>query len=122
MIKSVKKITAKVLALLMIVVLGVMLAVNTTYYHAHKQADGTVVYHAHPYNKSEDSQPYKTHHHSKSEFWLLSHLDKIFIAFLFAIGFLLVLKERFFPVYKIIFTKPDFSIYHHDRAPPYKLK
>lgn len=37
------------------------------FFHSHIDSYGRIVYHAHPYNKSGDQAPYKTHHHNNTE-------------------------------------------------------
>jgi hypothetical protein len=45
-----------------------LLVVNKALFtHMHRYADGTVILHAHPYNKTADKKPFKTHHHTQKE-------------------------------------------------------
>jgi hypothetical protein len=45
-----------------------MLVVNKVLFtHLHRYADGTVILHAHPYNKTTDKKPFKTHPHTRKE-------------------------------------------------------
>jgi len=64
----VNNITIKSVAWLMIGIMGVLVANKAVFVHSHILNDGTIIEHAHPYNKSTDSTPYKSHHHTKAEF------------------------------------------------------
>ena len=57
---------------------------KAVYGHTHIMADGTIVYHAHPYDKQPASAPSKKHHHSKHEYLLLEQL-KLEIAVFFVL-------------------------------------
>lgn len=57
-------------AVLLLNIYGLILVSNMLYYHSHVAHDGSIVSHAHPFNKQNDNGPYKTHHHSKMELLL----------------------------------------------------
>ncbi len=57
-----------------------IIANKAIYLHVHEANDGTLIVHAHPFNKSADNDPIKKHHHNLLEYVLLSHFDLIFIA------------------------------------------
>lgn len=118
MINRVRKITAKVLALVLVVVMGLLIANKAAYIHAHEMADGTIVYHAHPFNKKNDSEPFKSHEHTDFEFWLLGQIGVLGLLTVLFLVLILNVSGKTFSDYRIIFTKPDFVIYHHGRAPP----
>jgi hypothetical protein len=63
----VNHITIQVVTYLVICAIGVLLLNTAVYTHTHKLADGTFITHAHPYNKSTDDEPFKSHHHTKAE-------------------------------------------------------
>ena len=78
-----------------------MIANKAVYLHVHKANDGTLIVHAHPFNKTSDTAPIKKHHHNLLEYVLLSHFDLIFIASLlfivalkFAPGIILSIKRK----------------------------
>ena len=48
------------------------------YQHTHKLADGSVVTHAHPFNKSSDNSPFKSHNHRSFEYFILDHANLLF--------------------------------------------
>lgn len=55
-----------------------MLVNIACYSHTHRLADGSIVTHAHPYSKSTDNQPFKSHHHTKAEFIIINALSLLF--------------------------------------------
>ena len=71
---AVKKITIKVAALVMIVISLMLIANNSAFLHVHHLPDGTVVAHAHPYNKSTGPTPEDSHQHSSQELLFLQSL------------------------------------------------
>jgi hypothetical protein len=69
----------------------------TLYTHRHITADGRVITHSHPYDKN-DSKPFKSHAHSKSELMLLD-VYKILIFFAGALFlFIQAVRTMAFPV------------------------
>ncbi len=53
---------------------------KAVFMHAHIMADGTIVAHAHPYDKSDDSKPFKTHHHTTAGLLFFQNLTILFFA------------------------------------------
>ncbi len=84
---SVRKITINVFSLTMIVVMGIFIVNKGIYTHSHKLENGSVLTHAHPFNKSNDSSPHKSHHHSIFEFLFLENLNLIFFSAFVIISF-----------------------------------
>lgn len=66
---------------------------KVTYSHVHILEDGRLISHAHPYDKSENSQPGKSHHHSSVEFIFLQNLEILFFIALLAFLFFQVSKQ-----------------------------
>ena len=56
-----------------------MVANKALFMHTHKLANGNLISHAHPFNKSTDNQPFKTHTHSQAELLLISNLEILFL-------------------------------------------
>ena len=54
------------------------IANRAIYFHSHILGNGTIISHAHPYQKSSDSTPYKKHHHSDYQLLFLQQLDVLF--------------------------------------------
>ncbi|SCD21912.1 putative membrane protein [Proteiniphilum saccharofermentans] len=69
---------SKQIARLLIVVLGLFILNNAVFLHAHRLPDGQVILHAHPYKKSQDPAPIKTHHHTAPELFVLAQLQFLF--------------------------------------------
>ncbi|RNC66194.1 hypothetical protein [Proteiniphilum sp. X52] len=69
---------AKQIARLLIAVLGLFILNNAVFLHAHRLSDGQVILHAHPYKKSQDPAPVKTHHHTAAELFVLAQLQFLF--------------------------------------------
>jgi len=76
-----KNITLKAATYLMISLMGMHITNMVMFTHLHKNADGTVIVHAHPYHKSNDSKPYKSHHHTKNELIFFKNLEILFFFF-----------------------------------------
>ena len=62
--------------------------------HIHRIADGTILFHAHPYQKNGQNEPVKNHHHTRFELFfydLITHLfdyslsNLIFWIFIFTV-------------------------------------
>ncbi len=104
---------------LLIVALMVMLTINQcVFIHTHKLADGTIIVHAHPFNKKADSSPIKHHHHSGTELMVLQNLHLLFLSVFVVIALLnLSFKVRFYTETKLRFV-PRSCNSQTDRAPP----
>lgn len=59
--------------------MGMLIVNNVFFLHAHKLSNGIIVVHAHPYDKTSDSQPYQSHHHTKAELLFFQNLEILFI-------------------------------------------
>ena len=68
------KISQKLIAISLIVIVGIHSLNSLIYTHSHKLDDGTVITHAHPFSKSSDTDPYKSHEHSSEELTFLANL------------------------------------------------
>ena len=62
----------------------ILIANTGIYMHTHVLADGTIVAHSHPYDKSENSGSSQSHHHTSIEFILLDNLYILFLSFIAA--------------------------------------
>ena len=118
MISFVRNITLKVFSFAMIAIIGLLIANKAVYTHSHKLLDGSVYTHSHPYNKSHDSQPYKSHHHTNAEFLFLNNLTLLFFSLFLVIvsSFIIKEKQTYFNRGKIYFRL--FSRSNFGRAPP----
>lgn len=96
-----KKIVAKLLVLLMIGVIGLQIANQAFFLHVHKLENGTIIEHAHPYDKSNDPNPYKSHKHSNAEFSFIQNLEILFHVFIPILTFIIV-----FASIEKVFSRP----------------
>ena len=97
-----------------------MIANKVMYTHIHKLENGRIVVHAHPYDKSENENPGRTHQHVKAELFFLQSLELLFYmailsAFLY-LGFL-VLEILFYAI--VIYNGNSLRL-SLGRAPPCK--
>ncbi len=115
---SVRNVTKKSFAILMIGLMGLLIANKGLYTHFHKLENGTIVSHAHPYDKNQDTAPLKNHHHTKVEFLFLENLNILFLSIFLIISFLALIRKKvsFADVEKIYFTLISFP--YQGRAPP----
>lgn len=60
---------------LMILIMAVLLVNKAVYTHLHVMPNGSVLTHAHPFNKTNDSKQGKSHHHSNLELFLIQGLE-----------------------------------------------
>ena len=79
-------ITSKLMAISLIVVVGIHSLNSFFNTHCHQLADGTVITHAHPYERGSGSGPFESHHHSAAELVFLASL--MYYLPVFAIVFL----------------------------------
>lgn len=76
------KIWRKTLAFVLLGFVLLLTANQTFYTHSHILDNGTVITHAHPYDKGADNAPLKSHHHSQAELLVFN-----IFSFLWATGF-----------------------------------
>jgi len=74
------KITIRTFEVILVVTFAMLIMNNALFIHSHKLLDGKIVTHSHPFNKTKDSTPFKTHTHSSVEFFLLQHLEILFLS------------------------------------------
>ena len=102
----------------MICISGLLIINNVMFLHSHKLDNGNFVTHAHPYDKSNDSAPIKSHHHSKTELIFLENLQLLFIFILISFIALDVAKKKSYVAIIRVFYTQDYEILHFGRAPP----
>ncbi len=69
----------KLIATLLMISVGLFIVNNVVFLHTHKLANGRFIVHAHPYNKSQDSAPFKKHNHTSQELFHIAHLQLLFL-------------------------------------------
>lgn len=77
--KAVLHIVSRLLTLLMLGLVLMLVGNRALFTHTHKIKDGTLVEHAHPYNKAADGSPLNSHHHSESGLLFLQNLGLFFL-------------------------------------------
>lgn len=63
----------KSISIICLLSIGLLITNNALFIHTHQLADGEIITHAHPYNKSENSN--QQHKHTNFELFILSQLQ-----------------------------------------------
>jgi Na+/H+ antiporter NhaC len=116
--KIVNRITIKAFIFLMLAIMGLMITNQALFLHLHKMPDGKVIVHAHPYNKSDDTKPFKSHWHSNAELMFFQHLELLFLFILLVAGIRLFAKKASKRIITFTPYKPVCIILKKGRAPP----
>lgn len=74
--------TNSILTVLLLLVFAYQIVNNVVFTHTHILADGTIITHAHPYKKANNSLPITNHSHTKNEYVLLTIFQLLFYAFI----------------------------------------
>jgi len=119
--KIVTELTKKIVPFILLGMMGLLIANKSAYIHTHKLADGSLVTHAHPYDKSNDTDPNKTHHHSKTELLFLHNIEILFLTILHLIMFLSAFDKTSLPFHFISFYGCHSLFPRKERAPPYLI-
>lgn len=102
----------------MVVVMGILIANKALFLHVHKLNDGTFIEHAHPFNKTGDSTPLKSHSHSAGQFLLFQVLETISFLFFFSLVLDIFLKGEI-SYFKLVTESILVPVNSNDgRAPP----
>lgn len=117
--KGWENISLKSVALLMVTVIAMLTFNQSVNLHTHQLADGTIVSHAHPYNKTSDSAPVKNHHHTLAEFLILQHFEILFLSLFIAIVLLYTTQLVKRKTQKEFYLKAHYIHYAPGRAPPF---
>ncbi len=91
---------------------------KSLYIHTHKLADGSVIVHAHPYNKSSDTAPVKSHEHTQTEILFLINMKNLWVFAFLSIVMLFIIKEGIIPTATYSVFSSAYIILHKGRAPP----
>jgi hypothetical protein len=99
-------------------IMGMIVINKGIFMHTHKIDENTYIIHSHPYNKSKDSEPYKTHHHTKAQFFFIQNIQNLFPLFFLTFTFSPFIKKT----YSYFDTKSvsisEFIFIKKGRAPP----
>lgn len=116
--KAVKNITMQFIIYMMIGTIVMLIANKAIFIHVHKLADGTIIIHAHPYNKSNDTKPYKSHHHSDIELLFFQNMEILFLMTFIAFALLSLAKQVKHIFHLAITYGPTCINLNKGRAPP----
>ena len=116
--KIVRYITIKAVAYLLIGIMGMLIVNKTMFMHVHKMADGTLITHSHPFDKSKDSMPYKSHHHTKYEFLFFENLEILYLIVILTFALINIVKKAKPSINSSANYTPACIILHKGRAPP----
>jgi len=115
---SIRHTAKKQIVYLIIVLMGLMIINKAVFLHSHVLADGTVISHAHPYQSTDDSKPFQSHHHTNAAFFLFDTIQLLFNSIPFGLIF-------FIPNFrtKVFFSgitqiAPEYFSSTRNRAPP----
>ena len=113
-----KNILFKISFAILFSIIALLITNNALFLHSHYLIDGTVITHAHPFKKSADSGPYRSHNHTNAELILLENLQLLF--YIVSIPFIAssFLKDSFVDSSKRWLLPESLIIPHQGRAPP----
>lgn len=89
MIKGIKHNVYQACALLLIAVMTALTFNQSVNMHTHILNDGSIISHAHPYQKTDDAKPVTSHSHNMKEFSFINQLSVLFTAIFIALAILL---------------------------------
>lgn len=107
----------KGLAIMLLCLVTVITINNTVYMHSHIIDKNTIVTHSHPFSKSADNLPFKTHKHTDFEYTITQGFGIFLLSSVLALNlFTNVRKAQFYQykerLFKIVPIKPS------QRGPP----
>jgi hypothetical protein len=115
---NIKKYFNKTMAIIAIGLTFMLLVNHTVNMHVHVLANGSMVTHAHPYDKTSDNELPKKHKHTSEELLFFSGLSLIFTGLLLIIGF----KIEELKSYRFLYRNLTYSItipyLNSGRSPP----
>jgi hypothetical protein len=117
--KTGKNIMIKALSFVMIGVAGLLIVNKALFIHTHQLSNGTIIVHAHPFDKSTDKDPIKEHQHTNDGLFFINHVDILFLVFVLALALAyLQFRSKFFVLRYLHFITRA-RITKNGRAPPY---
>ncbi len=103
----------------MIGIMGLLIVNKVIFLHIHILDNGTIIEHAHPYNKSKDREPFKSHHHSDAQFLIFEQLKILFLSIFATPALIAFMKAEKFFFECISDDTVACIILHQGRAPPF---
>ncbi len=117
MLKNYKKIKNTITSVILLLLILYIAFSNGYYKHSHVLSDGSVVTHSHPYN-TDDKSPYKTHHHSKTEYILLLNAKKFITGIITVLIFFKIWNIPFYVISEQTIPLSESLLQIFKRAPP----
>ena len=108
----------RIVGLLLIVAVLLLLVNKSIFVHSHKMADGTIVVHAHPYNKSNDTEPFKSHTHTQAELLFFQQFQNFLPFIILAFAVILLVHKFLYAAFNLLHTAQVSSYIKRGRAPP----
>ncbi len=107
----------KGIAILLLSLVTAITINNAVYLHSHIVDHNTVITHAHPFSKSADNLPFKTHKHTNFEYTITQGFGIFLLSPVLALTFFTIVKKVQYYQYKerlfrIVSLKPS------QRGPP----
>jgi hypothetical protein len=108
----------KSIAIFLILVVGIFAINEYLYIHKHVFKNGNIVIHAHPFNKSQDTEQNKSHQHASGDLVFLTSLESFLPAmnmiFIAIISSVTILHN----VFSELFNSQFFYLFNQERGPP----
>jgi hypothetical protein len=113
-----RNIVQKLVVGLLLISVGLLIVNNVVFVHTHKMSDGKILIHAHPYNKSQDSAPFKKHDHTSKELFQISHIQLLFVTAIFSVFSAILTANKNIYFYKIPSIHFRYCFRLKGRGPP----
>lgn len=108
----------KIIASLMLLITGILILNKALFLHSHKMDNGVVISHSHPYNRSDDKQPYKSHFHSEAEIVFLENSKLVYPVLIMYLVLIIPANGITYYCHRIIRPEIMSTEYTDCRAPP----
>ena len=109
----------KWVAAVLVLSVGLLIVNNVVFLHTHKLPDGSIVVHAHPYNKSDDPAPFKKHNHTSKELFHSWNLQLLFISIVFPLIVVPFTRAVHVAAYLPFFKHATYIFILKGRDPPF---
>lgn len=78
-------------------IMCMLIANKSLFMHAHQLVNGKIIIHAHLYNKSADTKPYKSHDHTEDELLYLTITETLFLFVLISLALIqLFIRSKYY--------------------------
>lgn len=112
----------KLLAAVLVIVVGILAVNSTANYHLHRLPNGQIVAHSHPFNNTSDNNcPIKTHSHSQFELFFFSSILLLFFVGVFHFAKNDVAIKTTGQLYNYLYLLENTPVSITNKAPPFVL-